>query len=163
MYKQIHIACGDADPREWNHTAYKAHYATLKSHSRLMAPMMAEIHLQCLEWRVRPRTRYTGPLAAARTAHPLLIIASRYDPVSPMADARAVQALYGGAGLLVQDSAGHCSPSAPSLCTAQHVRAYLEDGTLPEEGTVCEPDELPFGVARTDSPSLSIAELRGLL
>ena len=29
--------------------------------------------------------------------------------------------------------------NAPSLCAQQYVRQYFQDGTLPEEGTVCEP------------------------
>ena len=36
------------------------------------------------------------------------------------------------------------SSSAPSLCTAKHIREYFVNGTLPGEGTTCEVDELPF-------------------
>ena len=34
--------------------------------------------------------------------------------------------------------------SAPSACAAKHIRAYFEDGTVPPEGTVCDPDVLPI-------------------
>lgn len=46
--------------------------------------------------------------------------------------------------VLTQNSDGHCTLSAPSLCTAKHVRAYFQNGTLPAIGTVCEVDVLPF-------------------
>lgn len=53
---------------------------------------------------------------------------------------------YSGAGTLVENSYRHCSLTGPSVCTAKHVREYKEKGTLAGsvEGTVCEPDEVPF-------------------
>lgn len=39
---------------------------------------------------------------------------------------------------------GHCTLSAPSLCTAKYVRAYFQKGSLPPVGTVCKPNVLPF-------------------
>lgn len=42
--------------------------------------------------------------------------------------------------LLVHDGRGHCTSAEPSLCTAKVIRAYLINGTLPEEGTVCKPE-----------------------
>ena len=38
----------------------------------------------------------------------------------------------------------HCSTSAPSLCTVKYVRQYFVDGTLPQAGTVCQPNLGPF-------------------
>lgn len=45
------------------------------------------------------------------------------------------------ASLLIQNGYGHCSLAHPSLCTAKKIRAYLLDGKLPEDGTVCDSDE----------------------
>ncbi|KAH9895108.1 alpha/beta-hydrolase [Cubamyces lactineus] len=138
------IACGDADPRAFDADAFAQHYLSLTKDSDFVAPLWAGSHLDCGAWRVRPKRRWTGPLEAQNTSHPLLVVSPRYDPVCPLRDAKVVQGRYHGAGLLVQNSHGHCSLSAPSLCTAKHVRAYMVDGTLPEPGTVCEADELPF-------------------
>jgi hypothetical protein len=44
----------------------------------------------------------------------------------------------------IANLAQHTSLSAPSLCTAKHVRAYFQDGTVPTNGTVCEADIAPF-------------------
>ncbi|KAF8351757.1 Alpha/Beta hydrolase protein, partial [Amanita rubescens] len=44
---------------------------------------------------------------------------------------------YPGSVVLTQNSAGHTSISAPSPCTMNYVRAYFENGTLPEGGTIC--------------------------
>ncbi|KZS95702.1 hypothetical protein SISNIDRAFT_324584 [Sistotremastrum niveocremeum HHB9708] len=46
--------------------------------------------------------------------------------------------------VLTQNSAGHCSLSAPSVCTAKYIRDYFREGTLPAEGTVCEVEAHAF-------------------
>lgn len=38
----------------------------------------------------------------------------------------------------------HCSLAAASLCTANTVRAYFTNGTLPENGRVCSVSEPTF-------------------
>ncbi|KAI0708188.1 alpha/beta-hydrolase [Cerioporus squamosus] len=152
------IACGDGDKHPYDAETYRRFYADMVAESPHGGPIWAIHYLQCAEWRVRPRWRYTGPLAANATASPLLLVAPRYDPVCPLRDALRVRERYPGAGLLVQESHGHCTLAAPSVCTAKHVRAYLEDGRLPGEGTVCEADELPFvGVVR-DVGAMSVED-----
>ncbi|KAI0761843.1 hypothetical protein BD413DRAFT_485329 [Trametes elegans] len=42
-------------------------------------------------------------------------VSTQYDPVCPLADARAVERRFDGAALPVQNSYGHCTTSAPSL------------------------------------------------
>lgn len=44
----------------------------------------------------------------------------------------------------VFDLAQHTSLSAPSTCTASHVREYFQRGVLPKAGTQCKPDIDPF-------------------
>ena len=112
--------------------------------------------MQCVEWTLRPKWRWTGPLAAEETAHPLLVVSTRYDPVTPLAQAQAVVRRFGGAALLTQESYGHCSVSSPSLCTAKHIREYFVNGTLPEDGATCEVDELPFVGKTGDVRALGI-------
>ena len=159
------IACGDGDAVTYNAQTYKEYFTTLERSSAFAAQLWGVHYLQCTEWNVRPKWRYTGPLDAVATngtAHPLLVVSPTYDPVCPLSDAQKVVKRYPGAALLVQDSYGHCSPSAPSLCTAKHIRAYFEQGILPEEGTVCTADELPF-VGLRDSVFALSAEDEELL
>jgi len=64
--------------------------------------------------------------------------------VTPVVNARKMANGFPSSVVLTQNSDGHCTLSAPSLCTAKHVRAYFQSGALPPKGTVCEVDELPF-------------------
>ncbi|KAM5543350.1 hypothetical protein V8D89_003224 [Ganoderma adspersum] len=153
------VECGDADAdaQPFNRTAFQAFFDALMLEAPTAAPLEAVTLLGCTQWPIRAAWRYTGPLAAQNTSHPILVVQPKFDPVCPLRDALAVRERYGGAGLLVQDSYGHCSTSAPSVCTAKAVKAYFQEGTLPGEGTVCEPDVLPFvgRVARSGVQSRS--------
>lgn len=152
------IACGDGEPMTYTDEAYRAWFEDLEATSKFAAPYWGNMFLRCSAWPIRPKWRYTGPLAAANTSHPLLLISPTYDTVCPLSDAKRVHERY-SSGLLVQNSYGHCSLAAPSLCTAKYVRAYFEDGTLPEEGTVCEVDELPFiGTVHGEADALSVED-----
>ncbi|KAL6299866.1 alpha/beta-hydrolase [Sparassis latifolia] len=162
------IACADREPTSYAPDDFAAHLANLTAVSPSAGPIWGQIYLQCTEWSVRSKWRYTGPLAAESTANPVLLIAPRYDPVCPLSDGRKVHARYGGSGLLVQNSFGHCTLSAPSLCTAKYVREYFATGALPPEGAECEPDELPFVGTVKDVAAMSnedrelLDALRGL-
>ncbi|CCM02026.1 uncharacterized protein FIBRA_04102 [Fibroporia radiculosa] len=138
------VMCGDGEPIAYTPEGYRKWFTDLSASSPFAAPIWGLEYLCCAGWQIRPKWRYMGPFAAEKTSHPILVISPMYDPVCPLADARAVRSRYGGAGLLVQNSFGHCSLSAPSLCTAKYIREYFINGTLPEEGTICEVDELPF-------------------
>lgn len=138
------IACGEAEDMPQGPDAYDAYFEELATKSRFAAPLEAITFLQCENWKLTAKWKYPGPFASNNTSHPLLIVSSRYDPVSPLRKTYDVQKNFNGSGLLVQNSYGHCSPSGVSLCTAKYVREYFRDGTLPPEGTVCDVDEQPF-------------------
>jgi hypothetical protein len=138
------IACGDIPPIPFDQTEFENHLTKLTAISPLAGPIWAGLRLGCTQWPIRAKWRYDGPLEANETSHPILVLSPSFDPVCPISDARRVQGRYKGSRLLEQHSYGHCTIAAPSLCTALRLREYFVNGTLPEEGTVCEPDILPF-------------------
>lgn len=138
------IMCGDGTLDSAQVMDFSEYFTKLSVLSPFFAPVWALHHLQCTEWHMSAKWKHTGPFAAKETAHPLLILASTFDNVTPLKFARSVLNRYKGARLLVQDSYGHSTFAAPSLCTARHVRAYFVNGTVPREEILCEVDELPF-------------------
>jgi pimeloyl-ACP methyl ester carboxylesterase len=148
------VACGDGEEIPDGPGDYEAYFDKLTAKSSFASPIWGLHYLQCAHWKIRPKTRYTAPFIG-NTSHPILVVSPSFDPVCPLKDARAVQKRYTGSRLLVQNSYGHCSIASPSLCTAKNIRAYFIDGTLPEEGLVCDVDELPFIGDVRDKASLS--------
>lgn len=69
-----------------------------------------------------------------RTAEPILILSTTWDPVCPLISAKKAQKSFEGARLVQQRSYGHCTLSMPSLCTVGHLRRYFNEGLLPEPG-----------------------------
>lgn len=77
---------------------------------------------------------YQPEFPRVKTAHPILVLSTTFDPVCPLVSAKKARDSFEGAVLLEQKSYGHCSRSMPSLCTAKHVQRYFKEGVMPEAG-----------------------------
>jgi hypothetical protein len=86
----------------------------------------------------RSRPPWTGSAAA------ILVIGTRFDPNTPLANARRAARRLGNAVLLIHDGNGHLSRRVPSTCVVQATGCYLVELTTPAPGTVCPSDRLPF-------------------
>ncbi|KAI1098624.1 alpha/beta-hydrolase [Jackrogersella minutella] len=148
------IGCGDATSQANLTTPeYMDYVGLLKSQSPDFAAYWARIRLGCKGWRVRPAYRFEGPFTTppadarivdGKPAAPLLFLSSQYDPVTPHANAVAMAAGHPGARVLTQNNAGHGTMLVPGTCRDGYVKKYFETGELPPEGTVCQPDCVPF-------------------
>jgi pimeloyl-ACP methyl ester carboxylesterase len=69
-------------------------------------------------------------------APPILVVGSRYDPVTPYTGAVAMARTLGSGHLLTWDGHTHTAYGQTD-CVTRAVDAYLLDLTLPENGTVC--------------------------
>ncbi|RFU29511.1 hypothetical protein B7463_g6837, partial [Scytalidium lignicola] len=99
--------------------------------------------LACVGWKAKAKWRFSGPFGG-NTSYPILFIANKADNVTPLRSAQNNSKRFRDSVILVQNSYGHTSLAAPSSCTASHVRAYFQNGTLPAPGTECEADVSPF-------------------
>ncbi|KAI1211842.1 TAP-like protein-domain-containing protein [Annulohypoxylon truncatum] len=159
------VGCGDAVPQN-NVSAsdFVSYVAELKGQSTDFASNWASIRLACTGWRVRPKYRFMGPFTTpasdssnvkGKPSAPLMFLSSRYDPVTPHANAVNMAKQHPGSGVLVQDNAGHATIWTPGACRDGYVRKYFETGEVPATGTVCQPDCKPFqdcpGLASTNS------------
>lgn len=97
----------------------------------------------CATWPATAPGRYTGPWNR-RTAHPVLVVGTTYDPATPYAGARAMAKELADARLLTENGFGHTALLNPSGCVNEYESRYLVSGTLPPAGTVCRPDAAPF-------------------
>lgn len=141
------IACADGDDQSWmTKSQYSEYWHDLAKRSPTIGPMWAMFRMYCIHYSVRPVHRFTAPFEA-NTSHPILMIGNTADPVTPLKNAFKMSKGYPGSVVLTQNSTGHTSGSVYSSCTVDIIREYFHTGNLPKEGTICEPDELPFGNA----------------
>lgn len=105
------------------------------------------------QWTV-PRTHSFVPSNSTRTAHPLLILSTTYDPVCPLRSAKVARGVFEDSRLVEVKGYGHCSVAVPSSCAVEHVRAFLADGTLPKEDVRCEANGGYFERPEEDLESL---------
>ena len=152
------ILCGDGtditvtSPK----SSYYSYLQLLKSQSRLIGPIWAQITLMCRHWprsqRPSDRNRFTGPWSTKFSqyqqdgrASPLLFIGNTADPVTPLRNAFKMASQHEGARVLVQDAPGHCSgTNIPSECTWGVIRRFYNDGEMPVHGSVCGVDWKPW-------------------
>lgn len=162
------------DLREVSDADWERYVEGLISVSPTLGPFFALFGVSCSGWKIRPAWRFAGPygwnasLSSAEAsdvdtvdllqhpmdAHkpprseslaPIIFLSSRTDPVTPLRNAFAMSELYPGSSVVIQDSFGHCAVwSSPSECTEGIVKAYFANGTMPDSGTVCAPDCLPW-------------------
>lgn len=141
---QMAILCTDGDDQtSINRTEFASFASRLMDVSPTIGDLWAVTRMQCIHYPVRAQYRYNGPWEVS-TSHPVLFIGNTKDPVTPSINAFRMAERLKGSGVLIQDSAGHCSLAAYSECTTKHVRRYFQTGELPPVNATCQPDEIPF-------------------
>ncbi|MFJ3876876.1 alpha/beta hydrolase [Streptomyces sp. NPDC090077] len=98
----------------------------------------------CATWPARAADGYAGPWDRP-TAHPVLVVGTRYDPSTSYEGSEAMARELGDARLLTHDGYGHTALfNNASSCVKEYESRYFTDGALPPPGTVCRPDAQPF-------------------
>jgi pimeloyl-ACP methyl ester carboxylesterase len=109
----------------------------------LFSDAQYEFYFSKQAWSI-PRTHTYVPKKKVKTAHPLLLLSTTYDPVCPLVSARSASDVFEGSRIVEVKGYGHCSLAVPSICIARHVRDFLYEGKLPDEDVRCEPDGNPY-------------------
>ncbi|KAK0492463.1 TAP-like protein-domain-containing protein [Armillaria luteobubalina] len=71
-------------------------------------------------------------------SYPILLIGNTADPITPLSMAHKTSSAFPGSVVLAQNSSGHTSLVASSVCTHGYVQAYFQNGTLPDDGVICD-------------------------
>ncbi|TFK35059.1 TAP-like protein-domain-containing protein [Crucibulum laeve] len=136
------IMCNDGDDVPGDLESAQKFFDTFIKESQ-WAEVWADGRIGCSGWPKFPKNHFQGPFIA-NTSHPILLIGNTADPVTPLWAAQKMSRGFTNSVVLTQDSPGHCSLAAPSLCTQQHVRDYFLNGVLPKPGTICSVSTTPF-------------------
>jgi pimeloyl-ACP methyl ester carboxylesterase len=88
-------------------------------------------------WPAHDEDAFAGPFDVPETSPTALVIGTTYDPATPYAGAVSLVGDLGNARLLTMEGDGHTAYGGKSPCIDASTDAYLIEGTLPAEGTVC--------------------------
>jgi pimeloyl-ACP methyl ester carboxylesterase len=137
------ITCADSDnpdsPFAWPAAAERA-----DQRAPYFGSAWTFASMPCASWAARDRNRYTGPWDRP-TSNTVLVIGNTFDPATRYQSAVALSHELADARLLTLDGWGHTS-FGKSTCVQQLEIGYLVSGRPPAPGTVCHPDQTPFGV-----------------
>ena len=148
------IACGDALPQtDVTIPEFQDYISILKSQDPKIGPYWSQIRGVCTGWRYRPKYSFSGPWTTpehdpsgvpGKPLAPILFVSSKYDPVTPLRNAREMTKYHTGSGLLIQDSVGHGTLGVPGKCRDEAVKRFFAKGEVPDGELYCEADCLPF-------------------
>ncbi|KAF8645993.1 hypothetical protein AX16_007419 [Volvariella volvacea WC 439] len=148
----FYVACTDGEQVPADLESAKQYYEEAAGQYE-WTRILGNLRVGCSGWPRFERKNFKGPFVA-NTSHPILLVGNTADPVTPVSSAHKLSRGFSGSVVLTQDAHGHCSITAPSICTATHIRSYFFNGTLPEEGTLCPIDDFPWS-NRTEAQSNS--------
>ncbi|KAK7008049.1 AB hydrolase-1 domain-containing protein [Favolaschia claudopus] len=162
------VLCGDGMDVTDTVDELRAFYLNAAKTSQFVEFLVASNRVSCAGWQVHREGRFKAPVGAPNTSFPLLLLTTSADPVAPKAAGLKTLAGFPGSVIFEQDSPGHASITAPSLCTSNYFRQYFRNGTLPEPGTVCPVDAQlfappPSGPSRRDTLSEGDKEMLAAL
>ncbi|OIW23774.1 alpha/beta-hydrolase [Coniochaeta ligniaria NRRL 30616] len=107
------------------------------------SPAWLPIYYAKQQW-LYPRTHHYTPRKGVKTAGPLLILSTTFDPVCPLASAQSANEAFEGSRIVEVQGYGHCSMAVTSTCAMKHVRDFLCEGQLPEKHKLCAVDSPYF-------------------
>ncbi|TAQ89580.1 hypothetical protein B7494_g2083 [Chlorociboria aeruginascens] len=163
--EQLAIMCGDKRyPLNDTFLDLQDRFERIASTSSFADAWMT-IMVGCEGWsieQVDPPMRWddhpTHKQKPINTSFPVLFVSNTADPVTPLYAGVKMARKFVDAGLIEQQSEGHCSVSAVSKCSIGKIAAYFKEGKVPpapilgkEENRLkdgkwerCEADEWPW-------------------
>ncbi|KAJ5786225.1 Peptidase S33 tripeptidyl aminopeptidase-like C-terminal [Penicillium pulvis] len=145
LYAMSAILCTDAEFLvDKTLESFAEMWMDLKADSQTLGDYWAQMLLSCAGWKAKAKYKFTGPWDGIVTSHPMLFVSNTLDPVTPLYNAQHMSDKFPGSALLQQDSEGHTTLAAPSMCIAKLIRTYFQTGDLPDVGTLCLADLKPM-------------------
>ncbi|MBK7400460.1 MAG: alpha/beta fold hydrolase [Myxococcales bacterium] len=124
----VHVAivCGDQRLSAASLSAFASFGASLRARLPRTGWMALSPWSLCVGWSAPPRPEFKGDRAP-----PPLVVAGRFDPITPFRNAEAMRSLLGpSTQLLVYEGDGH-SASVHSACVRDAITGFLIDPKLP--------------------------------
>ncbi|KAK0492506.1 TAP-like protein-domain-containing protein, partial [Armillaria luteobubalina] len=131
---EMAISCRDRINNTESVTDLFAYWDSVKDISPFAYSLMTQ-RISCSGWKFRRENSFS---VGANTSYPILFIGNTADPITPLSSAKKTSTAFPESVVLTQNSSGHTSIVASSTCISAYVQAYFQNGTLPDDGVICE-------------------------
>ncbi|KAM0425898.1 hypothetical protein ACHAPT_008836 [Fusarium lateritium] len=134
------IYCGDQAYRAETVDDYYSAWALHTEMSSFSDVGFINSEYACARWRFKAaETIDMNKFKHVNTNVPILLVNSRYDPVTPLVSAYEISTRFNGSRVLVHEGFGHGVSGHPSLCTYTAIVDYFVNARMPRAGTHCPP------------------------
>jgi pimeloyl-ACP methyl ester carboxylesterase len=148
--QQFAVLCSDSINPD-NHAAWSLAGETAETNIGIFGRLMAWQSSPCAVWQGNDPDRYLGPFTR-KSSRPILLVANRFDPLTPYEDALQTRSLLPNSALLTLEGWGHTSLFLSS-CVDRTVSNYLLTSKIPSPGASCQQDAAPFADASAEPVS----------
>lgn len=128
------INCLD-HPVRGNLEQWRSEAEDLAEAAPTFGPSLSYGDLLCEPWSV-DGDGVEGPVQAAGAA-PILVVGTTGDPATPYRWSESLTEQLASGTLLTYEGEGHTAYGSSNACVTEAVDAYLIDGVVPEDGTMC--------------------------
>ncbi|KAI5917558.1 TAP-like protein-domain-containing protein [Camillea tinctor] len=175
------IGCGDKRYKlDEDVPGLQRKFETVASYSSFADVWISiDVNVGCNGWEIEtkdPPMRWDDNPAhkptPIETGFPLLFLSNHLDPVTPLHAALKMTRKFSNSSIIEQGAEGHCTLSCSSLCTVNHIRAYLNDGIVPPapkfdsgdsdhgDWTTCECKGKPWAPAQSSEDEQEMEALK---
>ena len=131
------INCLDAGPEDASTLDdVKASLPRFAKASPVFGKALAWGALSCTDWPIAGDHPQIDIDAA--DSEPIVVLGTTRDPATPYEWAKALTDQLGSAVLVTREGDGHTAYTSGNRCIKKAVDAYLVQGTVPKDGTVCK-------------------------
>lgn len=132
------VNCLDSTDESLSDQDMAAQQEELAEAAPTFGPYLGYAEAACQGWPYGPMEEGQDEPVEYSGDSEILVVGGTEDPATPYAWSQALTEQLGRATLLTREGMGHVSYSSGNGCIVEAVDAYLLEGTLPEEGTVCK-------------------------
>lgn len=130
-----------------------AHAKVEAARNPVFGAFMVWTYEPCLHWPNRPET---VPTPDPAKMVPFLIVSTSDDPVTPLAEATALNERYPNARLVIMEAGFHTAYRSGNACVNKMVDDFFTQGSLPETTVSCGPPDQNNGAAPAPAPTETV-------
>ncbi|PVH75712.1 alpha/beta-hydrolase [Cadophora sp. DSE1049] len=149
IFERFHsVACADVGGKLYNSSfeEYAMRLLELQGQSWIGGNGIWLQYLPCLSWPIVSDDVYDGPFGG-KTKGKILAVGNRFDPVTPLVNAKKTARIFPDAELLTIEGTGHTSLAAHNNCAFAKINTFFNSDKKSGKETSCPLEAGPWNIS----------------